>query len=692
MNSFLKFDELSARRALSRYADFLRPVLSGLWVLAALLWPGCSSGADRIVLSDLVFDAAVASSTSTFTCDQLDRSTCKLSVHLSCHQVGEFVEVARVDCGQRGMQCSPTVGCVTCVPGRRRCMQCDGQDSSCNSQAIEECRADGKGFQLVASCDLAGGEACSGGACEGLCLQAGRNRSYVGCEFFAADLDNVALDVFNDASSQQFAVAVANPHRVPVVVGVEVNDGGFGGAPDLRILEQRTIPPYYLEVFALPRRELDGSSETGLNDGTHSAVSSNAFRIWSSHPVMAYQFNPLENSQVFSNDASLLLPTSAVGRQYSVVSWPQTIGNSEDEFLDFDSLRTDEGLRAFLTIIGTQDDTVVEVTFGEHIRRVVGAGPIPESGPGDKMSLQVNRFDVVNLETAGTLSDFTGTKVSSSKAVTVFVGSEASDVPGFTDLSTRQCCADHLEEQLFPDDTLGLGFVVAHMPSRTRALAQSAAPGVSLGVAEAVESERVRILAIAEGETHVQTSLAGTDGSFVLSHLQDRILVADADFAISSDRPIAVLQALPSQGVTGIPRGYPGGDPAIVMVPPREQYREEYIFLTPDKYAFDFVAIVAELDADVLLDGASVVTDPRCTAGEALSLPGEIVNVWHRVYRCQLSFPEVARGEKIEVLPGTQDDGVHRLVSNRPAGLIVYGFDSFVSYAYAGGLDLDVLF
>jgi hypothetical protein len=36
-----------------------------------------------------------------------------------------------------------------------------------------------------------------------------------------------------------------------------------------------------------------------------------------------------------------------------------------------------------------------------------------------------------------------------------------------------------------------------------------------------------------------------------------------------------------------------------------------------------------------------------------------------------------------------QNDGVHRLEATRPVGLLVDGFDSFVSYAYAGGTELN---
>jgi hypothetical protein len=43
---------------------------------------------------------------------------------------------------------------------------------------------------------------------------------------------------------------------------------------------------------------------------------------------------------------------------------------------------------------------------------------------------------------------------------------------------------------------------------------------------------------------------------------------------------------------------------------------------------------------------------------------------------------------KWNLKPGMQNDGVHRIEADLPVGVIVSGFDSFVSYAYAGGTDL----
>jgi len=57
--------------------------------------------------------------------------------------------------------------------------------------------------------------------------------------------------------------------------------------------------------------------------------------------------------------------------------------------------------------------------------------------------------------------------VHADKPVAVFTGSEASDVPFFTTFAIRDCCADHLEEQLFPTSAMGTQFVAVKTPLRT---------------------------------------------------------------------------------------------------------------------------------------------------------------------------------------------------------------------------------
>ena len=66
---------------------------------------------------------------------------------------------------------------------------------------------------------------------------------------------------------------------------------------------------------------------------------------------MAFQFNRLQLDGSGSGDGSLLLPASGLDGEYVVVSWPQTIADTDDPVTDFG-----DDLRAFLTIVGTAPD------------------------------------------------------------------------------------------------------------------------------------------------------------------------------------------------------------------------------------------------------------------------------------------------------------------------------------------------
>ncbi len=659
-----------------------------------------------------------------FVCERAGQTGCDNGAFVTCVGSGTFLRAERDECGERGEVCVATLGCRVCSPGV----------ALCQGNRPGTCSDDGNSVDLLPAC--APEQVCDTGLCVNACDLAVRQQSYVGCEFYAIDLDNAALGGGRDASAQQYAVVVSNPGSVSSAVVVEVNDALPGQPPLLREVASALVLPGDLEVFELPRREVDGSSSNapcdvterecrgaevcvcsasdtiapcfcrasaqagGQNDGTHTAITSHAYRVSSDQPIVAYQFNPLDNVSVFSNDASLLLPVSTLTSDYTVVSWPQTIADSDCPpetpcpEIDFDTASDDEGLRAFLTIVGTAANTQVTIALGPDVVRVLPGSGVPMGLAGDELTVNLGPFEVLNLETAGFMADFTGSYVSANKPVGVFVGSEASDAPMFTTYANRQCCADHLEEQLFGDGTQGAQYVIARMPGRAAALNDAFLDPTLDSVAEGNEVEYVRVVAI-EDDTEVTTTLPAPDDRFTLSARETRLLDATRDFEIfsTSGRPVSVLQVLPSQQAVGIPSSpvrYPGGDPSLILVPPIEQYRREYVFLTPDRYAFDFVVIVAPAAAEVRLDGEELRAR-GCSVGPAdgvLRGPGDAPPT-RVIYRCQLSFPEV---ERDVVRPGMQDDGVHRLVSNAPVGLVVYGFDAFVSYAYAGGLNLLPIF
>jgi hypothetical protein len=272
--------------------------------------------------------------------------------------------------------------------------------------------------------------------------------------------------------------------------------------------------------------------------------------------------------------------------------------------------------------------------------------------------------------------------------VVAYSGSEASDAPYFANLGQRYCCADHLEEQLDHVRTAGRYFVAAVTPNRTDALM---AAGAAVGHAD--QDDYFRVLATTGLGAHITTTLADP-AAVDLVGLGDYFdIPSHESFILTSDTPISLMSVSPSQEAAGVPRDLPGGDPSSLVIPPIEQFRSTYVFLTPDQYAFDFVRISAPASAKIVFDGAELA-DQACTTASVgtLSAPPEAPEEYV-VYTCQLGFPVIDPNGRApdNFQAGKQYDGVHVLESDRSVGVLVDGFDRFVSYAYAAGTELSFI-
>jgi hypothetical protein len=584
------------------------------------------------------------------------------------------------DCAGRGLVCAPTLlACTKCIP----------DDTRCAGANVERCLADGSGFEPLRSCNTTPGVSCRDGHCVNLCSLAREQWSNVGCEYWAVDLDNADIDDSLDAAAQQFSIVVSNADLdIATTVTVEQDDTEPGSPNQPTVVASATIPPLSLRVFRLGPREVDGSPPGKFNAGTNTALTRAAYRLKSTVPIIAYQFNPLENVNVFSNDASLLKPVESLktggglAPSYVVLGWPQTIAVTDDPQTNFSGSRPLH-LRAFLTLVGTKEKTHVRV----HTRAaIVPGGPIAATEAGGTVDFSLEPFDVMNLETGSFGADFTGSVVETDGPVVVFSGTEASDAPAWKRIGDRRCCADHLEEQLDPVRTAGKRFVAVVSPNRTDALIRAGAD--SLGHFDAPEF--FRVAAATERGAVVSTTLPAPLDRIELSGLGDFAeITSKVDFTLDSTEPVSLASVSPSQGAAGIPGRLPGGDPSLLIIPPIEQFRANYVFLLPDKYSFDFIRIVAPKTAKIRLDDTDVTEIPDCASVDVPTL-GKKAQAFV-VYRCQMSFPvlDLAAAATVPLSPGIQNDGVHQIVATDKVGVIVDGFDRNVSYAYAAGTELN---
>ncbi len=543
--------------------------------------------------------------------------------------------------------CAEGLGCRDCVPGR----------PFCDGNQVRRCNADGTDSTLEQTCPVR--QVCQVATCVDACTRAAETRSNVGCEYMVVDLDNEYSNGTGGTApaEEQFAVVLANPSTVGVTVEVYRSDG-LPGAPSERRVGVHTVPPEDLLRIDLPTRNVDGSGPGDEGPGTH--LSNLAYRIVTNYPVVAYQFNPIVQS--YSNDASLLIPVAALDTHYRILGWPTA--NPIDPILNSPT----DGIpdRTYVTVVGVEPNTTVRITVSHatHTGTIQGGGTLPGVEPGQVIERVLGPYDVLNVATDGIPGDLTGTIVEASRPVAVFSGAERATAPVRTEgispppggVPSDWCCTEHLEEQVFPTTAWGKRFVITRSPVRS-------------GNASWREPDIYRVMADKDG-TVVTTSLPAPLDSFTLDANEWRELSTDRSFVMEASEAVSIEQILVSQGwLDGQEKPGHGGDPSMLLFPPVEQYRDQYIFLAPPTFDTNYVVLAAPEGTAVELDGMDVLTEfgSRCVRESA----GTIEGVSYEAVTCPIS------------------GGTHTVRSSRPAGIFVYGYHNVGSYSYAGGAELE---
>lgn len=525
----------------------------------------------------------------------------------------------------------------TCVDGACRVRLCESGSGHCrDSETILLCNAAGTGYTDEKKCnDIQEKSVCEDGKCVSICEQSTKDASYIGCEYWAVDLDNSIDAGVYDAAGQPFAVVLSNTHEY-YTAKIEIY------AKEENALKRTfsfEVPAGEVRSVYLPDNTCyEGGSCARAYSVNGTTITDTAYYIKSDLPITAAQFNPLDNVSVYSNDASLLFPTTALGLRYMIMARPQHY----------------DGFHAFVTVVATQPgQTKVEVKSSCKFMRGYDKAnrEIYAMNRGDTQTFYLDQFDILNLETSAKEEDPTGTIVTSDKLIAVFAGVEATSLP---ETKPVTCCADHIEHQQYPMSAWGKRYNAVKLKPRNK------------------ERDLWRIMARVDG-TKVRTVpnvLPNGDGEITLDAGQWIDVLTRESFTISATSPILVGQFMVSQNdPNDIETGAAGsdsagtGDPSYIIGVPIEQYRTAYHFLAPSKYEHDYITIVAPRDAVVTLDGETIDDSEFFAFGDG---------TYRAAYR------------KIS-------DGAHSIRSDKKIGLFSYGYDQYVSYGYAAGLDLKEL-
>ena len=601
--------------------------------LAVLLGAAACGPSDRPANADATGECLVG------------QQRCALTTFETCNAAGTW-ELTQ-DCP---VQCSNTLGCVSCEPGTQFCK--DGN--------VFQCDANGQPGAMTQACT--GSNVCVDGGCVDACQQAATDKSYQGCEYWAVDLHNAQqvsqlengaclaptklasvkvctnagrtvleglcdpgdrcrsgltcqlADVCSlDAQTAPYAIVVANPQARSVDVTLTAG----GGQTSTVSVAAGQVSTLFPQQLAMPDASLNASGTT-----------KSAYKITSTLPIVAYQFNPLNNVDVFSNDASLLVPRSAFDAEYYAMTAKtldrRTVGGG------LFPPPPEQNFTGYVTVVAVEDGTQVEVT----LKSATEPGAVQVGLAANTPTMfTLNAFDVLNLEAVAN-GDLTGSRVRvlGGKTAGVFSGHQA-----FVRAEDRACCADHLEEMMFPTSTWGKRFALTRAKPRMN------------------ETDILRVMAQKPNTTvtFLPTPTSGTCGTLAAGQFCEVQISLDTE--INSSEPVLIGHYLKSIG-TGA--GNPLGDPSMSLAVPVEQFRADYTFLIPAQYDQNFVSISAPVGGVIKLDGANI-------SGQLLPYGNNL------------------RGARIAVTAGQ-----HKIECPNTCGIEIYGYSGAVSYLFAGGLDL----
>jgi hypothetical protein len=505
------------------------------------------------------------------------------------------------------------------------------------------------------------------------CAEAASSRSYIGCDYWPTVTANTVWSVFD------FTAIVANGGADTATITVT-------GPSNTNITT--TVGPGQLTKIYLPwvpALKGQDSDNCGVSRVMTSSVlaPASAFHLVSSVPVTVYQFNALEyvgqggpagkswaacpgntacsdstspnlghasGCYSFTNDASLLLPSTAMTGTYRVTG--------------HGGLNSVEG--ATMTITATADNTTVHVKVSSTGSVAGGTGIIPTAA-GSTLTLTLNAGDVAEL--LGDLtdqSDLSGSLVQANQPVQVITGMPCATMPD------NAFACDHVEESNLPAETFGRDYVVAQPPGpngnvvahevriygnfdgTTLTYSPSAPPGcpTTINAGEVVDCGTGLGSVCENPQTGVYDYPCG-NGKMV-----------GMDFEVTGNNPFAV--ATFTQGASLVDPTTKGpkqqGDPDQSIVVAVKQYRTNYVFLAPTDYQENYAVITAPTGASISLDGAHVTTAPT---------------------------PVGSNGYGVIRIPlAAGNAGAHVLTASAPVGLEITGYGASTSYTYPGGLDL----
>ncbi|MDH3760002.1 MAG: Ig-like domain-containing protein [Gammaproteobacteria bacterium] len=460
--------------------------------------------------------------------------------------------------------------------------------------------------------DSAGGQAVQLATIE--VLSTSRVNTHEGTEFWIPVTIN---DLYSANTGTTFDINLVS-NGADTVATLEI--------PLLGIAETLPMTANQMTTYSIDAEAFEAAG--GLDRNT--LLVNHAIHITSATPIAAY----LMNQKASTTDGFLGLPTASLGKEYIAASYIM-LGR-------LGILKTVDGgqLGSMVTIVATEDDTQVTI---DAIMDIL-PGDQSQIEVGNPIELIMNRGDVYNLETRGSFkADLTGSMIRADKPIAVIGQMECVHVP------VGQTACDHLVEQLPPIESLATDYYTVPFWGRT------------------VDG---RFPSFEYGDTFRAVAPYNDTDVYIDGVLRARLnqgeyfeYLANQPRNVSASRPVLLMQYSNGnqydEGFRELENDF--ADPFMVIVPPAEQFLNQYTVNTPARnLAYNFANLL-------------VPTSARAT----LTVDGQAVD--------QSLFSEIPNSSySYAQLPLAQ--GSHHIEAQVPFGIYVYGYDFFESYGYLGGM------
>jgi hypothetical protein len=485
------------------------------------------------------------------------------------------------------------------------------------------------------------------------CDIAKQHKSSIGCDYYS-----LVPSSFNDPTAGScFAAYIANTSTNEATIevsykGKKLDPGlaripkGTGANITYAPLPNGKLPAGQMAILFLMNygdSSLYGwvSCPAGVTAGvtTESTTSKStamldAFHITTSEPVVAYDIFPYGGASAHYTSATLLIPTSAWDTSYVAADAHASLndGYAHDPFIQITAAQP-----------GTQ------VTINPRAA-IIGGGGVAPAAQGMPHTYTLAAGEVLQLKQPAELG---GSVIQSNNPIGLW--------GGHSQMIIGNDAADTAHQQLFPVRALGSEYAAVKHKNRT----------------SFDEQPPWRIVGVVDGT--ILTYSPPVAGPAMINKGQVVDFTASGPFVVTSQdekHPFYISAYMTGQDSQN--QSFKTGDPEWVNIVPPAQYMDRYIFFTDPTFGNTNLVVVRRKAKDGTFKEVSLdCLNASLSGWQPIAADYEYTRV------------DIATGNGMGV--NGCDNGLHEMHSAEPFGLTVWGWDSFVSYAYPAGAKIEFI-